>query len=566
MQFYKNQNTIHFCRFRSIVLLCLLVFGFNSLQAQNQSEAKERSEKIKALIPEKIDEAERLSIKFFDEGIVHNDQEIIARSNYLMGLIHYYRSLFYISNKYYATALQSKFASQDLSFKEACLNNMGINYEIQNLFPQAITSYNESLKIAKKLKDSTSIYESMINLGLLNAKSKNYKLALSQIHEAIKFFERKKDKENMALCFENLSFISTDFQRHNASIYYSKKALALYLTLNNEFKIAASYYNLSVNYLHTNDVKTAEDYIQKSKTIINKMGFAEELAVKVYTQIAEIDIHNGNYRQAESNLKTALHLCKISGANENVEFIYDVFLNLYAKSGDYINYSKIKDKADGEETLNIQRQSNARVDELREMYQFEVINQKIKKQEKDIQEKQSQLTILIFVILGFAVIFTILIVMYIRMRNYTKSLFENIVEQTTQEALITESIVDLQSRNKYLFSLYNQVLTYIKEQKKIDEITIRDISEALIAEENDIAKAINLFGNKDFKTFINHYFVDEICKKIIKRGKKISKQRLVADSPFNNEKELQKYFKEITGLSVEQFIVYSEQKLVSERG
>jgi hypothetical protein len=28
---------------------------------------------------------------------------------------------------------------------------------------------------------------------------------------------------------------------------------------------------------------------------------------------------------------------------------------------------------------------------------------------------------------------------------------------------------------------------------------------------------------------------------------------------------LQKYFKEITGLSVEQFIVYSEQKLVSEK-
>jgi hypothetical protein len=322
---------------------------------------------------------------------------------------------------------------------------------------------------------------------------------------------------------------------------------------------------LSVNYLHANDVKTAEDYIQKSKTIINKMGFAEELAVKVYTQIAEIDIHNGNYRQAESNLKTALHLCKISGANENVEFIYDVFLNLYAKSGDYINYSKIKDKAEDEETLNIQRQSNARVDELREMYQFEVINQKIKKQEKDIQEKKSQLTILIFVILGFAIIFAILIVMYIRMRNYTKSLFENIVEQTTQDALITESIVDLQSRNKFLFSLYNQVLTFIKEQKNIDEITIREISEALFAEESDIAKAITLFGNKDFKTFLNHYFVDEICKKIIKKGKKISIQKLIADSPFNSEKELQKYFKEITGLSVEQFTVYSEQKLVSEK-
>ncbi len=565
MQFYGNHFYSNHFRLKSNLLLVIIFFGFNFLYAQTPTKAELKSNKIKALIPDKINEAETLSVQFLDEGINKGDKEIIARSNYLLGLIHYYRSAYYISNKYYLAALQSNFADQNLSFKEACLNNMGINYEIQNILPKAITAYNESLKIAKALKDSTSIYESMINLGLLNAKSKKYNLALYDINEAINYFERQKDRANMALCYENLSFISTDFSRHEESIFYSNKALALFISLKDESKIAACYYNLSVNYLLNDEIEKAEIYVRKAKAIIDKFEFKEELAIKIYIQIAEVEIEKNHFLEAESNLKSALHLCTVSGANENMTTIYASFLNLYAKSGEYDKYSKIKGKADKEETVNTQLQSYARVDELRELYQFEVINQKIKNQENDLRDKQTQLTISIFVILGFVIILIILIVMYLRIRKYTKSLFENIVEHTTQDTLINESIVDLQSRNKFLFSLFNQILVFIKEQRNIDEITIKEISEALVAEESDIAKAISLFGNKDFTQFLNHYFIDEICKKIIKKGKKISVQNLIADYPFKNERELQKLFKEITGLSVEQFIVYSEQKLVSEK-
>jgi hypothetical protein len=300
-----------------------------------------------------------------------------------------------------------------------------------------------------------------------------------------------------------------------------------------------------------------------NKLIIKCLIYRSPL--KIYIQVAEIEIEKNNFTDAEANLKSALHLCQISGANENTAIIYASFLNLYAKSGNYQKYSNIKKKADREEDLNTQLQSYARVDELREMYQFEVINQKIKNQEKDIKAKQGLLTISIFVLLGFLIVFIVLMVMYIRMRNYTKSLYENIVEHTAQDTLINESITDLHSRNKYLFSLFNQILVFIKDQKNLDDITIKEISEFLAADENDIANAISLFGNKDFKAFMNNYFIDQICKKIIKKGKKISIQKLISDSPFKNEKELQKYFKEITGLSVEQFIVYSEQKLVSEK-
>lgn len=566
MRLYPIQRSQKPISLSAFLLLVCMFLSFEGLKAQKPTRAEIKCNEIKALIPKKINTAEKMSVQFLDEGIAKSDQEVIARSNYLLGLIHYYRSVYYISNKYYAAALQTKFANQNLSFKEACLNNMGINYEIQNMLPKAITAYNESLKIAKKLKDSTSIYESMINLGLLNAKAKKYNLALYDVNEAIKYFERQNDKANMALCYENLSFISTDFHRHEESIVYSNKALALFIATKDEFKIASCYYNLSVNYLLNNEPQKAEILINKAKTIIDKFDFKEELAIKIYIQVAEIEIEKNNFADAEANLKSALHLCQISGANENTAIIYASFLNLYAKSGNYQKYSNIKKKADREEDLNTQLQSYARVDELRELYEFEVINQKIKNQEKDINAKQELLTISIFVMLGFLIVFIVLMFMYIRMRNYTKSLFENIVEHTAQDTLINESITDLHSRNKYLFSLFNQILVFIKDQKNLDDITIQEISEFLAADENDIANAISLFGNKDFKAFLNNYFIDQICKKIIKKGKKISIQKLISDSPFKNEKELQKYFKEITGLSVEQFIVYSEQKLVSERG
>jgi hypothetical protein len=69
------------------------------LHAQKLTKAELRSNQIKVLIPDKINQAEKLTVQFLDEGIANGDKETIARSNYLLGLIHYYRSVYYISNK-----------------------------------------------------------------------------------------------------------------------------------------------------------------------------------------------------------------------------------------------------------------------------------------------------------------------------------------------------------------------------------------------------------------------------------------------------------------------------------
>lgn len=309
-------------------------------------------------------------------------------------------------------ALQSDFANQNLSFKEACLNNVGINYEIQNMLPKAITAYNESLKIAKKLKDSTSIYESMINLGLLNAKSNRYNIGLLNTKQALKYFERQKDKDNMALCYENMPFISENFQRYNEAILYSKKALSLYFSVNNALKIATCYYNLSVTHLLKGENQLAAQYIDLVKSSIEKFDFKEDFSIRIFIQVADIETSRNNFSEAELNLKSAMHLSNISKAKDKLIVIYTSFLNLYAKSGDYQKYCIVKEKADKEESVKTQLQSYERVDELRELYQFEVNNQKIKNQEIDIKEKQFQVTILIFVILAFVVVFTFLITIF----------------------------------------------------------------------------------------------------------------------------------------------------------
>lgn len=562
MRFYKTYKFPTFLKIKSICLCFLFVFGIASLSAQKISKAEQKSDYIKTLVSENIDKAEKLSLKFLDEGLQRNDNEVIARSNYLLGIIKYYKSNFYTSNKYYEAALKSDFAKKNLSFKEACFNNMGVNYDIQNMFPQAIVSYNESLKIAQKLKDSTSIYQSMINLGLLNAKSKKYNLALFQINEANSYFERINDKANMALCYENLSFVSNNSEKYNEAIYYTRKALSLFTALNNELKIAACYYNLSHNYLLTDEIEIADGHIKKAISIVNKIGYTENLSVKLYLQVAQIEIAKGNYKLAELNLQKALDINKNEGSSEKLQLIYDNYMNLYAKSGEYDKYSRIVYRANKEENDNLQRLSFARVDELRELFEFEIIKQKIKKQESDIQKQKSQLTILISIILVIIFLLVVFITMYVRMRNYTKLLFQNILTQTTHDEL-TEINTDLSLQSDNLFALFNQILVFIKE--KPEKLTIGEISKALNAQEEDIAKAITLHGNRDFKSFLNHYFVEEICKKIIRKGKAISIQNLVSDSPFKSTKELQKNFKEITGLSIEKFIIYSEEKLQWEK-
>lgn len=542
----------------------LVLFFLASAVSYAQKSAEKLFEKIKESLPDDIETAERLTKVYHNIGLETRNDEIKAKTDYLYGLIHYYKARFYISNKYYSKALGSPYTKTDEAFAEKCWNNMGINYEIQNMFPESLAAYHKSLKIAEKLKDSISIGQSWINIGLLDAKSKKFASARSTTLKALRYFEQKKDSANLALCYQNLTLISTDEGNYQGALKYAFKGLEISLALQNYHEIVGSYYNLANNYQMTGNLQLSDHYIKKAQEVAPKIANREALLAKIYVQRGTNERLKGNFDEAEKNLKYALELVRSSGSYENDYSVYQSLADLYAKSGDFQAYSDIMiefDKVNEQKTIE---ESAARVDELQALYEFQKNTDKIEDQQRNIAAQKKQLSILIGLIVIILSILLIITVMHLRMRRYMRSLFENKVEQTKHDSLVSETAVS-EPENKQMLALYNQVIHLMNDQKLKQEMTISDLSKELGASEEQISQAINLFGKKDYHTFLSTYYIDNICRKMIENGKKLPLKQIILESPFTSVSAFNKQFKEITGLTPEQFMDYSEQKLQTEK-
>ncbi len=545
--------------------LCWMVLFFSFEVAFSQQNPEKLFAEVKANLPHDPEKAEKLTHAYYAIGVETKSEEIKAKTDYLYGLIHYYKARFYISNKYYSKALSSPYAKTDLSFTESCWNNMGINYEIQNMFPESLNAYQKSLNIAEKLKDSISIGQSWINIGLLNAKSRKFATARRTTFKALDYFEKKKDSANIALCYQNLTFISSDEGNPYKALDYSMKGLEISVALHNDHEIAGSYYNMANNYYLIGDIQRSDFYLDKALEVSPRITNREALLAKIYVQRGVNLRTAGNFAEAEKNLKFALQLVRSSGAAENDYSVYQSLADLYAKSGEYDKYTDIMIAFDKHNEQKTVQESTARVDELQALYEFQKHAGMIEDQQKDIESQKKQLSVLITLIAVILSVLLVITIMYLRMRRYMRSLFESKVEQTMHDSLVSETVAENGPENKYLFALYNQILALMNDRKLKKEFEIADLSAELGATQEQISQAINLFGKKDYHTFLSTYYIDNICRKMIDNGKKLPLKKIISESPFTSVSAFNKQFKEITGLTPEQFMDYSEQKLQQEK-
>jgi len=534
--------------------------------ASAQSNARKLYEAARTKIASDTKEGEKLIKKYLRLGIETNNVEILAKTDYLYGLLYYYKSRFYISNKYYSQALRSIYAKGDPSFAESCWNNMGINYEIQNLIPESLNAYQKSLLMAEKMKDSVSIGQSWINLGLLNAKTGNFNRAKELLKSALGFFTLKRDTLNIALCYQNLSYTASNQQMNQQAIDYTLKAYALHRKINDEFAIASDYYNLGCDYaaLNMNDISAG--YLDKALKLSMKQD-REGLVAKIYSEISEALIKAEKYAEAGQYLKKAMALLHKSGALEAETQVYSALESLYAKSGDYESYRKAVRERVAKAEKNFQEESSARFDELQALYEFHKNTEKIENQARDIITQRKQL--LAFVILTIIMLAVLIVItfMYLKMRRYMRSLFENRVQQTKGKSsgLSENAPVDIME-NAHLEQIYSQVLQLLEDKKWQDKVlSVSEISAEIGTNEATVYKAVNACGKKDYNSFLDAFYIDEICKKMIEHGRKISLKQIAADSVFENMNVFNRKFKEITGLTPVQFMDYSEQKLQIEK-
>ena len=555
------------CRPPLFFFVLSLVLYLNSGCVFAQGSNPKDFDAIKKIIFVDIAKGSKLTDEFNQKALSSKDDKMIAQSYYLYGLINYFETRHYISNTYYRQALKTRYADEDINFTGNCYNNMGINYEILNMYPEAIKSYMNSLRYAEKMGDSTGIYQTKINIGLLNMKIKRYDVSLSTTQESLMYFKRMKDSTNLSLCYQNIAVLYSILKKFDKAIEYSNKSLQISSKTNNTFQIANDYYNISNNYALSDNMAKSDYYIQLALQMIPKIGNREGLSSRIYLQLGNNEKIKGNYKQAEAYILKSLEIVKSLDLSESIRFTYDGLIDLYAKSGEYKKYVFYKDELEDFDELEKNRQSIERVQELQALYEFDQKTVKIEKQRQELESKENQIIVLFIFISIVVGILIYLLVIHIRMKRYMRTLFEQKLEQTKHDAVQTVIATSEVSPQKNLHDLYQQIVAFINERKiqAIPDLKISEISAYLKVTDNEVSKAIEVFGNKDFESFLSVYYIDEICKEMIKNGKELNVREIVANSNFENYNVFYKKFKDVTGLTPEQFMAYSQEKIDLEK-
>ena len=162
------------------VVLCLVL-----LSALRPGLAQQLSfTNIRGVLTTDVVAGDSLALLFQEEAIDSGDPEQLIQSEYLLGLSNYYLGRIFSSTQHYERLVAQLDPVEKPELCSSVWNNLGINYEYLQKYPEALAAYQKSYTLAEQLGDSLSMAQSWLNFGLLDIKNKHFSSALAYFDRA----------------------------------------------------------------------------------------------------------------------------------------------------------------------------------------------------------------------------------------------------------------------------------------------------------------------------------------------------------------------------------------------
>lgn len=569
--------------FYSFTFILLITLHQNILLAQKQLSVKEVNSMVDegiAIVNSNLDKADSLSTITYYHAIQLGNDSLTAKSHALMGYVSYYRGNYSMSTEYYKKALESTYYQKRLHKRQALLNNLGVNYEFQHNYAEANQAYLKSLQISKQLGDSSSIYESNINLGLLNSLLAKYDESNTYLNSALSYFTRHQDNKKKALCFRNLANLNLLMGNEDSCIRYYNLALQEVQktgTASDALETEIDFNWALLKFKRYPMVKIRQNKIQQ---LINEISVSSGIMGTFYLIEGYYFLETkSNLLAAESAFEKAYEIFKEQKSIRQLIAAQEGRLTLYAYTGNLTKHLSLLSEFTQileDNYLNITSNEIASVQNIHKLELQEIeINQL-----KSNVAKDKKLNFLLIALLIVSLIaLSIFIRSYLLNKEHERKINEKNLELTkvinllknnqpesnpytekhSAKAVLPQKEVILQTKlesyekeyNQQLFEKINQLVL----QKKLylnPDLKIEDVAHAAEVNEKEISKAINYIGGQRFTSFINHFRI-ELAKKILTTQSQDSIKEITFKTGFSSQAQFQRKFKEITGLTPEQF-------------
>lgn len=327
-------------------IVCFL-FLFSSIQAQSQVDSlkvllskTEGKTKIKLLVKVGYflsSENPNEAIKYLDEAIQLSDKTKNkwnkADALFNKGVALWHLGEITQSDKYYEDAIKIYDEFNDSLSMIKVFNSQAINHQMKGNVDLAFETFLRSLDYAKKMGDKATVFNTLLNIGIMYDNNSNYDKCLYYYYESLKYADEV-DKSSVALLQSYVAEVYLTLKNNEKAEEYLKKAVENSKLSNDTNSLIWAYSSLGKIELDKKNFGAAENYFNESLSLAQNTEFKLEI-IHALTDLGKFYNKTNNFSKAEENLSQALRLSNEINSLSDLNLIYGELSSLYYKRQEF---------------------------------------------------------------------------------------------------------------------------------------------------------------------------------------------------------------------------------------
>ncbi len=536
---------------RILFIIITASIALAGASAGNQKNIIEWHRQAKNLLAANPDSAIVLLNRALTLGQYAETDSLTARSEYYLGIAHYYRGQYYLSSYYYQKALKSLYAERNINFRSKCLNNLGVNQEITGSYDDAIKSYLKSMDIDARLGDSTGVAQTQINIGLLHLELGQTGQARILLTKALNFFRKTENSNGMALAYHNLGKLSFDLQQPDSALFYLTRAGELYKKAANHYEYVNIRIFMASVEMNRGHYDKASRYLYEAARFAESAGYnAQWTAANILR--AKLMMRKGQYAAAREIIKNIHPINEKNKRNKRI-----VQLKLMAGETSPARFSEELDRFISYQDSLHKAVNDGFISQLQIRYETEKKIQTIQNQNRMIRSQKMKI---IYLAAGSGLLVLLLIVialLYLRLRKSYRKLYQNsekLRKCTSDVTRRSKPIISGESRVEGNDGLWKMIVNVLQHEKRFTdpELTIEKLALACNSNKTYVSREIKKHTDMNFSNFINRLRIREVINRL--PDSRMSLEAIAGECGFNSSSTFYRSFKAETGLTPRQYI------------
>lgn len=310
------------------------------------------------------------------------------------------------------------------------LNSKAEALRISGNLTEALKIHQLAFKLAETNHFTIKTAHSLNNIGLVLKRQRNPKEAIDYILKARNLYQSVHDTEGIITTSTNLGNCYYSLDDYKTSSKYHDEVISLSIPRKDYYSLGNAYTNLGHNYYYMGQKNKAKDSYYKGLEYREKYGGLSDLADS-YSNYGYMVYEDGNYAEANNYFQKALAIDRHTGNKDRLLLVYKYISEMWVTKKDfesayyYADSARIyKDSIINETNVSSLNEMSQKFDSEKKQLQIENLAK-----ENTLKEKENSQQKLILIIVGIALIISVVLVFSVLKQYKEKKKANHIISE-----------------------------------------------------------------------------------------------------------------------------------------